>query len=98
MKNKQPISERQLQNYLNELIALAKTFTPDVETIIHIPGYEGQYAWIEIYAPDELVDQIEDLVCERADDILIETGYDVGVIVFEKSGSQELAAETTLQS
>jgi hypothetical protein len=92
MKNKRPISKRQLQNYLNELVALAKTVTPNIETTVHVPGYEGQNAWIEIYAPDELVDQIEDLVCERADDILIETGYDIGTIVFEKSELQDLAA------
>jgi len=97
MKNKLSISKRQLQNYLNELIALAKTVTPGIETTIHIPGNDGQHAWIEIYAPEELVDQIEDLVCERADDILIQTGYDIGVIVFEKPELQSLVAETTLQ-
>lgn len=98
MKNKPPISERQLQNYLKELIALAQTVTPEVETIVNIPGDDGQHAWIEIYAPDELVDRIEDLICERADDILIETGCDIGVIVFEKSPTPKFTAETTLQA
>jgi len=97
MKNKLSISKRQLQNYLNQLIALAKTVTPNIETTVHIPGNDGQHAWIEIYAPEELVDQIEDLVCERADDILIKTGCDIGVIVFEKSELQALTSETSLQ-
>jgi len=93
MKTKTAISKRQLQKYLNELIALAKTITSDLETAIHIPGDEGQHAWLEIYAPDELVDKIGDLVSERAHNIFIDAGYDIGTIVFEKSELLQAAAE-----
>jgi len=95
MKTKTVISKRQLQKYLNELIALAKTITSDVETAIHIPGDEGQHAWLELYAPDELVDRIGDLVSERAHNIFIDQGYDIGAIVFEKSELQDETAETS---
>jgi hypothetical protein len=93
MKTKTTISKRQLQKYINELIALAKTVASDVETIIHIPGDEGQHAWLEIYAPDELVDQIGDLVSERAHNIFMEQSYDIGTIVFEKSELLHAATE-----
>jgi hypothetical protein len=93
MKTKTAISQRQLQKYLNELIALAQTITSDLETTIHIPGDEGQHAWLEIYAPDALVDQIGDLVSERAHNIFINTGYDIGTIVYEKSELLQAVAE-----
>jgi hypothetical protein len=35
MKPNRKVSKRQLQQYLNELSALAKTVTQDVEPIIH---------------------------------------------------------------
>jgi len=89
------ISKRRLVQYLNELIALAKTVTIDVEAEAHVPGFENQHAWLEIYAPDELVDQIGDLVSERAHNIFIEQGYDIGAIVFEKSELLETATTTT---
>jgi hypothetical protein len=92
------ISKKQLQKYLDELIELAKTVTSDVETVVRIPGLEEQHAWLEIYAPDELAEQIGDLIVQRAHDIFIETGYDIGAIVYEKSQAQEQAAETILHS
>ncbi len=85
MKTTKAISKRQLQKYLDELLALAKTATSDVESVIHIPGYEGQHAWIEIYVPDELEERIDELVSQRAHDIFIDTGYDIGALVYEKS-------------
>ncbi len=93
MKLKKTISKKRLEQYTNELIALAKTKTPDVETTLHVPGYEGQLAWMEMYVPDELVDEIEDLVAGRATDILISDGYDIGVIVYEKSEMEQPASE-----
>jgi hypothetical protein len=91
------ISKKQLQKYIDELIALAKTVTPDVEAVTEIPGAEELHAWLRIYVPDELEEQIGDLVIQRAHDIFIETGYDIGAIVYEKSQAQELVAVTTLQ-
>ncbi|MDZ7361110.1 MAG: hypothetical protein ONB46_10335 [candidate division KSB1 bacterium] len=93
----QRISKSQLQKYLDELIALAKTVTPDVKAVIEIPGAEELHAWLRIYVPDELEEQIGDLISQRAHDIFIETGYDIGAIVYEKSQAQELATETSLQ-
>lgn len=85
MKASKKISQKQLQKYIDELIALAKAATPDVETHFHTPGYEGQHAWLEIYVPDELEEQIDELVSQRAHDIFIDTGYDIGALVYEKS-------------
>ncbi|MDZ7361109.1 MAG: hypothetical protein ONB46_10330 [candidate division KSB1 bacterium] len=92
-----PFLKKRLQQYLNELIALAKTVTPKVETVIQIPGFEEQHAWLEIYVPEEFFDRVDELVIQRAHDIFIETGYDIGAIVHDKSQLQELTAETTLQ-
>lgn len=92
MKLKRAISKKRLEQYANELFALAKTKTQDVETVVHAPGYEGQVARIEMYVPDELVDEIEELVVGRATDILTSDGYDIGIIVYEKSELQQLAS------
>jgi len=88
------ISKRRLVQYLNELIALAKTVTIDVEADAHIPGFENQHARLEIYVPDELEEQISDLVSQRTHEIFIESGYDIGAIVFEKSELLETATTT----
>ena len=97
MKTKKTISKTRLQKYLDELIALAKTVTADVEAVIEIPGAEGQHAWLKLYVPDELEEEVDELIGQRAHDIFIETGYDIAVLVYEKSQAQELAVETTLQ-
>lgn len=94
MKTKRVASKRQLQKHLNELIALAKSITPDVEAEILIPGDEGQHAWLKLYVPDELEEQIDDLLVERTYDIFNETGYDIAAIAYEKSLLQNLPAET----
>jgi hypothetical protein len=88
-------SKRRLVQYLNELIALAKTITIDVGADAHVPGFENQHARLEIYVPDELEEQISDLVSQRTHEIFIESGYDIGAIVFEKSELLETATTTT---
>jgi hypothetical protein len=91
---KKKISKRRVQQYLDELVALAKTVTPDVEFVSHIPGDEGQHAWLKLYVPDELEEQIDDLLVERIYDIFNETGYDIAAIAYEKSSLQNTPAET----
>ncbi len=93
MKAKRTISKRRLQQYLNELIALAKTVTPDVEPIIHIPGDEEQHAWLKLYVPDEFVDRVDDLISERVYEIFINAGYDIAALAYEKSLLQHTPAE-----
>jgi len=85
MKTKFVISKRQLRKYLDELTALAKSVTSDVEREILIPGDEGQHAWLKLYVPDEFEERVHDLIVERANDIFIETGYDIAAIAYEKS-------------
>jgi len=93
MRKNKKFSKRRVQQYLNELVALAKTITPDVEYISHIPGDEGQHAWLKLYVPDELEEQIDDLILQRISDIFIETGYDIAAIAYEKSQLQHTTAE-----
>lgn len=90
------ISKGRLVQYLNELVVLAKTVTPEVEPIAYVPGYENQHARLEIYVPEELEEQIDDLVIQRAHDIFMETGYDIGVMTFEKSRLQQEITEANL--
>lgn len=80
--------------YLNELVALAKTITSDVEAAVNIPGVEGQHAWLKIYVPDELEEQISELVSERVLGIFMETGYDIGAVIYEKSELEQTPAVT----
>jgi hypothetical protein len=94
MKAKRNISKRRLEKHLNELIVRAKAVSSDLETFIHIPGDEGQHAWIEIYAPDEFVEQIGGLLSAYTHDIYMKEGYDIGTIVFEKSELQEAIVDT----
>jgi len=91
MKTAKTISKRRLQKYIDELIAVAKNLTPEVETVTQIPGDDGQHAWLEIYVPDELVDQVDDLISERVYDMFVTEGYDIGAIVYEKSQLQPMA-------
>jgi hypothetical protein len=98
MKTKKNISKRQLQKYLDEIVAIAKNMTPEIETVVQIPGVAGQHAWLEIYVPDELEEQISDAVSERVLDIFSETGYDIGVIVYEKSDLQSTVEPKALVS
>ena len=88
MNTPKRVSKRQLQRHLNELIALAKTVTPDVKNEIRIPGSEGQHAWLLLYVPDELEEKISELISERVYDIFIQTGYDIAALVYEKSQLQ----------
>jgi hypothetical protein len=94
MKTKKNISKRQLQKYLDELIAIAQNMTSEVETVVQIPGVEGQHAWLEIYVPEKFEEQISDLVSERVLDIFMETGYDIGAIVHEYDQPQRMAVAT----
>lgn len=82
------ISKRRLVDHLNDLVAIAKSITSDVKPIVVIPGVEGQHAWINIFVPDDLADQIDELVAQRAHDIFMTTGYDIGIMVYEKSQVQ----------
>ncbi len=92
MKPKRAISKKRLQQHINELVAIAKSVTPDVKVDIQIPGYEDQHAWVEIYVPDELEEQLYDRIGQRAHDIFIDTGYNIGALVYEKSQLQDAAA------
>lgn len=94
MKTKRTISPKQLQKYLDELIALAKTVTPDVHAEIQMPGDDGQHAWLRLYVPDELEEPIDDLISERVYEIFIETGYDIAALVYEKSQLHAMEAPT----
>ena len=88
MKTSKTVSKRQLRKHLDELIALAKSVTPDVQTEITIPGSEGQHAWLFIYVSDELEEQIDELISERVYEIFVKTGYDIAALVYEKSQLQ----------
>ncbi len=85
MKTTKRISRKQLQKHIDGLIALAKTVTPDVTSEILIPGYDGQHAWLSLYVPDEFDDQIDELVSERVYDIFVNSDYDIGALVYDKS-------------
>lgn len=97
MKPPKSISQKKLQQHIDELIAIAKSVAPDVKVDIQIPGYEDQHAWVEICVPEEVEDQLYDRISQRAHDIFIDTGYDIGALVYEKSDLQNEIIETRAQ-
>lgn len=93
MKKKFVFSKKELRKYLDELIDLAKSVTPDVTTDLIVPGFEEQHAWLTIFVPDEFEEQVDEMVGERVNDIFLETGYDIGAIVYEKSRMENTTTE-----
>ncbi len=87
------ISKKQLQRHLENLIALAKTVTPEVTAEITTPGNEGQHAWLMLYVPDELEERISEIISEHVYDIFVETGYDIAALVYEQSQMQNAATK-----
>lgn len=89
MKPKKSISKKRLQQHIDELVAIAKSVTSEVKVDIQIPGYENQHAWVEICVPEEMEEHLYDQISQRAHDIFIDTGYDIGALVYEKSQRHE---------
>ena len=49
-------------------------------------------AWIEVSVPDEQEEAVHDALIQRAHEIFMEEGYDIGVHVTERSAQQKCAA------
>jgi hypothetical protein len=96
MRKKMVFSKKELQKYLDELVDLAKSVTPDVTTELLVPGVEEQHAWLTIFVPDEFEEQIDEMIGERVSDIFLETGYDIGAIVYEKSRLENATSEVNV--
>ncbi len=73
-------SRRRLERLIGELCSLAKDLCP--EAVVEIePGVEELDAWIEVMVPDEKEEEVHDALIQRAHEVFMEEGYDIGVHV-----------------
>jgi hypothetical protein len=84
-------SKRRLERYIGELCSLAKELCPEAEIEVE-PGIDELDAWIEVIVPDEKEEDVHDALIQRAHDIFMDEGYDIGVHVTERSAHEQFLA------
>lgn len=78
-------SKRRLEQHVLALCSLAKDLCPDAEIEIHVPGFGGLDAWLDIIVDDDKVLEVHEALSQRAFEIYMEEGYDIGMNVVEQS-------------
>lgn len=88
------IVKHRLKEYVNELTALAKSLSPEVEIgEVLIPGYEELDAWIDIIVPDDREEEISETLSERRSAISYNSGYHIGLGITERSHYEAIHAK-----
>lgn len=88
---KAQFSRRRLERLIGELCSLAKDLCPEAAVEVE-PGVDELDAWIEVIVPDEKEEEVHDALIQRAHELFMEEGYDIGVHVTERSAQKKLAA------
>ncbi|MBI4530674.1 MAG: hypothetical protein HY709_04055 [Candidatus Latescibacteria bacterium] len=86
-------SRRHLERFINELCSLAKDLCPEAEIEVRIPGYEESDAKIRVVVPDDTWDVVDEALSQRAYEIDVEEGYDIGVSVIERSHIERMVGK-----
>jgi hypothetical protein len=84
-KRQRNFSNRRLEQHVLALCVLAKDLCPDAEIEIHVPGFGGLDAWLDIVVDDDKVLEVHEALSQRAFEIYMEEGYDIGMNVVEQS-------------
>jgi hypothetical protein len=84
-KRQRNFSERRLEQHVLALCSLAKDLCPDAEIEIHVPGFGGLDAWLDVVVDDDKVLEVHDALSQRAFEIYMDEGYDIGMNVVEQS-------------
>lgn len=78
-------SKRRLEKHVLTLSLLAKNICPDAEIDIHVPGFGGLDAWLDVVVNDDKVLKVDEALSQCAFEIYMEEGYDIGMNVVEWS-------------
>lgn len=78
--------------FINELVSLAKDLSPQAEVKVSTFSREGEDATIKIYVPSDRSDEVDDALNRRSYEILMEQGYQILPLVYERD---EVAPATT---
>ena len=84
-KRQRNFSKRRLEQHVLALCSLAKDLCPDAEIEIHIPGFGGLDAWLDVVVDDEKVLEVHEALSQHAFEIYMDEGYDIGMNVVEQS-------------
>jgi hypothetical protein len=84
-KRRRNFSKRRLEQHVLALWSLAKDMCPDAEIEIHVPGFGGLDAWLDMVVDDDKVLEMDEALSQRAFEIYMEEGYDIGMNVVEWS-------------
>ncbi|MBI4532036.1 MAG: hypothetical protein HY709_11020 [Candidatus Latescibacteria bacterium] len=84
-KNRENFSKRRLERHILALCLLVKDMCPDAEIEIHVPGFGGLDAWLDVVVNDDKVLDIDEALSQRAFEIYMEEGYEIGMNVIERS-------------
>lgn len=85
-------SKRRLERLTGELCSLVKDRCPEAEIEVQ-PGLEELDAWIEVIVPDDKEEEVHGALIERAHEIFMDEGYDIGVHVTERSEHEKFLAK-----
>ena len=88
---KAQFSRRRVERRIGELCSLAKDLCPEAAVEVD-PGVDELEAWSEVSVPDEQEEAVHDALIQRAHEIFMEEGYDIGVHVTERSAQKKFAA------
>lgn len=88
-KKYRSFSKRRLEQHVLIVCSLAKDICPEAEIEIHIPGFGGLDAWLDVVVDDERVLEMDETMSQRAFEIYMEEGYDIGMNVIEWSVANE---------
>ncbi len=92
-KKRRNFSKRRLERHVLTLCSLAKDLCPDAEIEIHIPGFGGLDAWLDIVVDDDKEKEGQEGLSQRAFEIYMEEGYDIGKNVVERSEHEKFLAK-----
>jgi hypothetical protein len=92
-KKHRDFSKRRLERYVLTLCSLTKDLCPDAEIEIRVPGLGGLDAWLDVVVDDDKEEEVQEALSQRAFDIYMEEGYDIGMNVIERSEHEKFLAK-----
>jgi thiazole synthase ThiGH ThiG subunit len=73
-----------VENFIIELVSMAKDLCPEAEIRISTTSIEGEDAKIKVIVPPESFDKVEEPITLRAYEILLDEGYQILVHVYDR--------------
>jgi len=92
-KRHRNFSRRRLERHVLTLCSLAKDLCPNAEIEIRVPGLGGLDAWLDVVVDDDKEAEVQEALSQRAFEIYMEKGYDIGMNVVERSEYEKFLAK-----